>query len=262
MRLPDNKNMATVIPIPALKDNYIWLIRKGMAVAIVDPGEAGPVLKALREQHLDPIAILVTHHHWDHVSGIQTLLKHYSLPVYGPASEPIPDRTYGLKEGDQVCLPDLDIRLQVFDVPGHTAGAIAYHGDDLLFSGDTLFTAGCGRLFEGTAQQMYDSLGKLAGLGETTKLYCGHEYTVSNLTFALVVEPDNPVIKVRIKEACAQRERGLPTVPSTLAIEKHTNPFLRCDLPSIQAAAEQYSGRRLRPGAEVLATIRAWKDCY
>jgi hydroxyacylglutathione hydrolase len=252
--------MATIIPIPALKDNYIWLIQEAKAVAIIDPGEATPVLEVLQERRLAPIAILVTHYHWDHVNGIQELLSHYSVPVYGPASESIPHRTYGLREGDEVQLPGA--RFQILDVPGHTAGAIAYYGEDLLLSGDTLFTAGCGRLFEGTAQQMYDSLAKLASLAEATQLYCGHEYTVANLAFASAVEPDNPHIQARLREAQEKRRRGLSTVPSTLAIERLTNPFLRCDEPSVWSAAECYAGQPLDSAVEIFATLRLWKNCF
>jgi hydroxyacylglutathione hydrolase len=252
--------MATVIPISALKDNYIWLIQEANAVAIVDPGDAGPVLKILQEQKLTPVAILITHHHWDHVNGIQALLKHYPLPVYGPASEAIPHRRYGLREGDQVQLPGA--HFQIFDVPGHTAGAIAYYGEGMLLSGDTLFTGGCGRLFEGTAQQMYDSLAKLASLAGSTELYCGHEYTLANLAFASAVEPDNPYIRARLSEAQERRKRGLPTVPSTLEIERCTNPFLRSDLPGVRVAAEHYAGRPLQSAVEVFATLRQWKNYF
>jgi hydroxyacylglutathione hydrolase len=254
--------MANIIPIPALKDNYIWLIQETDTVAIVDPGEAGPVLQVLHNQRLHPSAILVTHHHWDHVNGIQELLKHYPVPVYGPAAESIPGRTQGLREGDKVYLPGLDIQFQVFDVPGHTLGAIAYYGGGLLFSGDTLFTAGCGRLFEGTPAQMYGSLSKLASLDETTQLYCGHEYTLANLTFAAVVEPDSSQLKIRLREVRERRAHGLPTVPATLSIERKTNPFLRCGEPSVWLAAERYAGKSLGAAVEVFATLRLWKDCF
>ncbi len=252
--------MVTVIPIPALKDNYIWLIQEANTVAIVDPGDATPVLEVLQERRLALATILITHHHWDHVNGLEGLLKHYSVPVYGPASESIPQRTHGLREGDEVQLPG--VRFQVLDVPGHTAGAIAYYGEGRLFSGDTLFTAGCGRLFEGTAQQMYDSLAKLASLAQATQLYCGHEYTLANLAFASAVEPDNLHIKARLREAQQRRKRGLPTVPSTLAIERLTNPFLRSGEPGVWAAAERYAGRPSRSAVEVFATLRLWKNCF
>lgn len=252
--------MATVIPILAFKDNYIWLIEEANTAAVVDPGEASPVLRVLQEQKLTPTAILITHHHWDHVNGIQELRKHYSVPVYGPASESIPHRTYGLREGAEVQLPGA--RFQILDVPGHTAGAIAYYGEGMLFSGDTLFTAGCGRLFEGTAQQMYDSLAKLASLAGSTELYCGHEYTLANLAFASAVEPDNPCIKARLGEAQERRKRGLPTVPSTLEIERRTNPFLRSELPSVWTAAEHHAGRPLYSTVEVFAVLRQWKNYF
>jgi len=254
--------MTTVIPIPALRDNYIWLIRRGNVAAIVDPGEAKPVLKILKAESLRPAAILITHHHWDHVNGIQEVLHHYPVPVYGPLYESIPGRTQALGEGDEVDLQELGLRLHVLDVPGHTAGAIAYYGESLLFSGDTLFTAGCGRLFEGTAEEMYTSLAKFVRLDPETQLYCGHEYTLSNLRFATRMEPGNSSLQARLREVSALRDHGRPSVPATLAVERETNPFLRCDLPSVRAAAEQYAGKPLPTGAEVFAVVRAWKDVF
>lgn len=254
--------MLTVTPIPALRDNYIWLIQKGRFAAIVDPGEAGPVFDVIKERSLQPVAILVTHHHWDHVSGIRELLEVHPVPVYGPRRESIPGRSRSLSQGDTVHLPRLDIRFEIYDVPGHTAGAIAYHGEDSLFSGDTLFTAGCGRLFEGTAAQMHASLTKLCSLPPATRLYCGHEYTLANLAFASAVEPDNAEIGARTRAARERRVDGLPTVPSALALERQTNPFLRCHLPSVRAAAERHCGRGLSSAAEVFGAIRSWKDSF
>jgi hydroxyacylglutathione hydrolase len=251
-----------VIPVPAFRDNYIWLIRRGSSVAIVDPGDAAPVLKVLRANGLRPVAILITHHHSDHVGGIADLLKEYPIPVFGPVRESIPHRTHALDEGDEVYLPEIDIRFEILDVPGHTAGAITYHGVGLLFAGDTLFSAGCGRLFEGTAAQMYRSLTKLAGLPPSTQLFCGHEYTLANLAFAATVEPENAAIHRRTQEARSQRASHLATLPSSLEVERLTNPFLRCDLPSIELAAEKYCGRRVQPGAETFSVIRSWKDSF
>ncbi len=251
-----------VMSVSAFRDNYIWLIRKGSAVAIVDPGDAAPVVEALRAKALRPVAVLITHHHGDQVGGITKLLEKYPIPVFGPAREPIPCRTRALDEGDEVYLPEIDIRFQILSVPGHTAGAIAYYGAGLLFSGDTLFSAGCGRLFEGTAEQMLHSLSKLAGLPSSTQLFCGHEYTLANLAFAAVVEPENAAIPCRMQEARSQRANNLPTLPTTLGTEKRINPFLRCELLSIQFAAEQRCGRTVRPGAETFGVIRSWKDSF
>ncbi|MEO5702298.1 MAG: hydroxyacylglutathione hydrolase [Gammaproteobacteria bacterium] len=254
--------MITIQAVPAFKDNYIWLIsRPGTPyAAIVDPGDAQPVFDALDRLDLIPCAILVTHHHWDHTNGIAALLGRYPVPVYGPATENIPGLTHGLRHGDRVSLPEIDVIFDVLHVPGHTLGAIAFYGNDALFCGDTLFTAGCGRLFEGTAAQMHASLAKLAALPDETQVYCGHEYTVANLRFAEVVEPVNREIQVRLVDAQALRAKGIPTVPASLAEEKRTNPFLRSEMPVVVAAAERFTAQRLETGAEVFAAVRRWKD--
>lgn len=254
--------MITIQPIAAFKDNYIWLIsRPGIPYAvIVDPGDAQPVIVALDKLALQPIAILITHHHRDHTGGIAALLKRYSLPVYGPATETIPGLTHGLRQDDQVSLPQIGLELSVLDVPGHTHGAIAFYGQGALFCGDTLFTAGCGRLFEGTAVQMHASLAKLAALPDETQIYCGHEYTVANLRFAEVVEPANPDIQARLAAAQATRAQGLPTVPASLALERLTNPFLRPATPTVSAAAERFAVQRLLTESDVFAVVRRWKD--
>ena len=254
--------MMQVRPIPAFKDNYIWLAGQAdsHSVAIVDPGDARPVLDTLQRDALTPCAILITHHHHDHVDGVRELLRHFTVPVYGPARESIPALTHPLHEGDSVVLEAAGIRLQVLDVPGHTRGAIAYYDNNSLFCGDTLFTAGCGYLFEGTATQMYHALSKLAALPPETQVYCGHEYTADNLAFARVVEPDNPDILSRSRDVARLRAQDLPTVPATLAMELRTNPFLRCHIPAVAVAAAGYAGRRLPETAEVFAVIRAWKD--
>ena len=254
--------MIQVNPVPAFKDNYIWLIghTDSRRVAMVDPGDARPVLDALQRQSLTPCAILLTHHHRDHVGGVTELLRHFDIPVYGPAHEPVPTITHPLREGDRVTLPEICLTLSVLDVPGHTRGAIAYYGHGCLFCGDTLFTAGCGYLFEGTPPQMYHSLGKLAALAPETQVYCGHEYTLDNLSFARVVEPHNADIRARITEATRLRARNLPTVPAPLELELRTNPFLRCRTPVVTAAAENYAGRPLSTSAEVFAVVRRWKD--
>jgi len=256
--------MDPVLHVCAFEDNYIWLIRGKSAdqVAIVDPGDADPVLATLEKQHLRPSVILCTHHHGDHVGGVEDLLRHYPVPVYGPAHERIPAITHRLEEHDRVSLPELGIEFDVLDVPGHTAGHIAYYGAGMLFCGDTMFSAGCGRLFEGTAEQMYASLAKLAALPETTQMYCAHEYTEANLRFAAAVEPDNADIRAHRERARALRARNLPTLPSTIGLEKRINPFLRADSPTARRAAETRRGQKLESGVDVFATLRRWKDDF
>lgn len=254
--------MLTAQGIPAFEDNYIWLIRDAdrPQVAIVDPGDADPVLAAVTAEGLEPVAILITHHHYDHVGGINDLLAHYSMPVYGPAHETIPGMTHSVAEGDEVRIAALHASFRVMDVPGHTAGHIAYVGHGMLFCGDTLFTAGSGRLFEGTAEQMQDSLRRIRELPDDTLVYCAHEYTESNLRFACIAEPDNAALARRQQETAALRAQNRPTVPALLSLEKATNPFLRYDQPSIIRGAEAFAGRPLRNNAEVYAAIRNWKD--
>jgi hydroxyacylglutathione hydrolase len=256
--------MANVLHVCAFKDNYIWLIcgKSPDQVAIVDPGEAGPVLTALEKQRLTPVAILCTHHHGDHVGGVEDILKHRSIPVYGPARELIPAITHRLKEGDRVTLAQLDLEFNVLDVPGHTAGHIAYYGAGMVFCGDTLFSAGCGRLFEGTPAQMHSSLSKFAALPETTRVYCGHEYTEANLRFALTVEPENSDAQAYRERARSQRSQNLPTVPSTIGLEKRVNPFLRTGQASVRRAAEKQAQKILSSEVDVFAEVRRWKDDF
>lgn len=258
--------MAAIIPIPAFRDNYIWALRKGAAVAVVDPGDALPVLDYLRAESATLTAILATHHHADHVGGIAELVEHFGAPVFGPASETIPGRTHPLGEGDRVLVPGLDVRLEVLDVPGHTAGHIAYVGEvdgvHVAFCGDTLFAGGCGRVFEGTPAQMWASLSKLAALPAATRIYCAHEYTLANLRFAAAVEPANAAVEVRRKRDEAARERGLPTVPSTLADEHATNPFLRAAVPAVAAAAAAHAGGKLQGVVATFAALREWKNGF
>ena len=256
--------MLEIIPLPALKDNYIWLLKKkaSQSIAIVDPSEPDPVLKLVNSENLSPIAILITHHHWDHVGGIAGITKEHNIPVYTPKTESVEGSTNPVAEGDVVSLPELDLDLNLLDVPGHTSGAIAYYNDKMVFSGDTLFTAGCGRLCEGTPAQMHASLSKFKSLTDKTRLYCGHEYTVANLNFAITVEPDNDAILERINQANQARNNNQPTVPSTLAMEKETNPFLRCEQASVINVATDFSGKALNDPTEVFAAIRQWKDNF
>jgi hydroxyacylglutathione hydrolase len=254
--------MIEIIPVPAFADNYIWLLRRGHNVAVVDPGDAEPVLAHLRTHGLTLVAILNTHHHADHVGGNTALLARFSVPVFGPEREAIPGVTQRLREGENILLPGVDLACVAMDVPGHTAGHIAYFGAGVVFCGDTLFACGCGRLFEGTPAQMHVSLAKLAALPGDTRVYCAHEYTLANIRFARTVEPDNAVLQGRESQERAKREQGLPTVPSTVALECATNPFLRCGEPSIVAAAQEHAGRALNDPVEVFATLRTWKNNF
>ena len=258
--------MAAIIPIPALGDNYIWLLREGRAAVVVDPGDAAPVQAYLDREGLDLAAIVATHHHGDHVGGVEALMASRQVPVYGPARETIPARTRALGEGDRVVLGDVGLELQVLDVPGHTAGHIAYTGRvadaPVLFCGDTLFAAGCGRIFEGTPATMWTSLQKLAALDPATRVFCAHEYTLANLRFAAAVEPANVALAQRRVRDAALRDRGQPTVPSTIADELATNPFLRANEPAVRAEAEAHAGRLLDGDVAVFAQLRAWKDVH
>ena len=230
--------MLKVTPLRAFRDNYIWLMhgRDPTCVAVVDPGDATPVETALEAGGLTLEAILVTHHHADHTGGIETLLATRDVPVFGPQNERIPDLTVPLAAGDRADLETLGLAFDVLDVPGHTAGHIAFYGHGALFCGDTLFSAGCGRLFEGTPAQMLASLDALAALPDDTRVYCAHEYTLSNLKFARAVEPENTAIAEYTGRAEQRRRADEPTLPSTLGLERKVNPFLRCDHASVAKA--------------------------
>jgi len=262
----DYNGPAGIHSVSAFQDNYIWLIRQGSKVAVVDPGDAGPVLDALASRGLQLVAILLTHHHHDHVGGVNALLQHRRVPVYGPADETLPHRDVAVREGDSVEVPELDLVLSVLDVPGHTAGHIAYHGrfsgTPVLFCGDTLFATGCGRLFEGTPAQMYASLRKLAALPADTRVYCAHEYTLSNIRWALAVDPQNPELADWSRKATSLREAGRPTVPTFLSQELAVNPFLRTDHPDVIAAVCKHAGHSLEEEVAVFGALRAWKDDF
>ncbi|HXZ96299.1 MAG TPA: hydroxyacylglutathione hydrolase [Burkholderiales bacterium] len=255
-------NNVSVVPIPAFKDNYIWLMRNQRYAAVVDPGDASPVLNYLRREKLELAAILNTHHHADHVGGNAGLLREFPVPVYGPRNESIPNVTHPLAEGDRVSVPLLGLEFGVLDIPGHTAGHIAYYGANLLFCGDTLFACGCGKLFEGTAQQMYSSLEKLSNLPDATLVYCGHEYTLANIQFAKAADPQNAALLKREANVRELRERGMPTLPSDIRLEKATNPFLRCNNPEIVRNASRAAGRALNDPVSVFASIREWKNNF
>jgi hydroxyacylglutathione hydrolase len=257
--------MLQVSAIKAFSDNYIWLIRglkDPTLAAVVDPGDAAPVARHLDAKGLKLAAILITHHHPDHIGGVEDLLARHPAAVFGPARETIPGRPTPLNEGDRVELPGMGIAFDVFDVPGHTAGHIAYYGHGALFCGDTLFSAGCGRLFEGTPEQMSASLTKLAALDPSTRVYCTHEYTVANLRFAQAVEPDNSDIAAYMAECQRRLEIGEPTLPSRLDLEHKVNPFLRCDRQTVKQAAEAHAGRALDSTVAVFAAVRKWKDGF
>ena len=253
----------TPIPVPAFSDNYIWLLagQSGAAV-VVDPGDAEPVRRALRERGWTLAAVLVTHHHADHMGGAGALAAEHGCPVYGPAGEAIGAVDRPLREGMEVVLPALPASFQVLDIPGHTAGHIAYYGHGIIFCGDTLFSAGCGRLFEGTAREMSASLAKLAALPDDTLVCCGHEYTVANLRFAAAVEPDNRDVAEYLQECTAKRARGEPTLPGRLGRERHVNPFLRCREAQVVAAAGRKARHAPADAVDVFAVIRAWKDGF
>lgn len=252
--------MIEIVPIPAFEDNYIWLIRNGTAAVAVDPGDAGPVADYLHRQRLRLVAIMLTHHHGDHTGGTAELQRHFDAPVYGPRREAISSITHPLGEGDLIDLPSLGCTFQVLDVPGHTAGHVAYYGINSLFCGDALFACGCGRLFEGTAQQMHASLAKFSALPDDTKVYCAHEYTLENIHFAKAVEPGNTALLARELKERKTRSQGLPTLPSSIGLEKLTNPFLRCSEPAVMAAATRFAGHPLAEPVEVFAAIRQWRD--
>ncbi len=252
--------MLDIVPLQALRDNYVWTLRNARHAAVVDPGEARPVLEYLQREKLALAAILATHHHPDHVGGIPELLAHQRVPVYGPKGEPIATLTRPVAEGDTVEIPELGVTLSVLDIPGHTRAHIAYYGAGSLFCGDTLFACGCGRLFEGTPEQMMASLAKLAALPDATKVYCGHEYTLANIAFAQQVEPKNTALAARLVRDQKLRDAGKPTLPSTLGEERATNPFLRWKEPAVVESANKYLGARVSDPVRVFAAIRDWKN--
>ncbi|VVN78766.1 hydroxyacylglutathione hydrolase [Pseudomonas fluorescens] len=255
--------MIQISALCAFTDNYIWLLQDHPTrrCAVVDPGDAGPV-QAWLAAHPEWVLsdILITHHHHDHVGGVEQLKKATGATVYGPANEHIPARDVALKDNDRFNVLGCDF--EVIAIPGHTLGHIALYHQGRLFCGDTLFAAGCGRLFEGTPEQMHSSLTRLAALPEETQVYCGHEYTLSNLRFALAVEPGNPDIAERLATVTKQREAGMITLPSTLALEKLTNPFLRTGETSVKEKLDERNGTHNRAPSAVFAALRAWKDKF
>ncbi|MCK6433010.1 MAG: hydroxyacylglutathione hydrolase [Burkholderiaceae bacterium] len=253
----------TLIALPAFADNYIWMLHDGHNAVVVDPGDAAPVLTALEALGLALRAILVTHHHADHTGGLEVLRARLDGVVYAPAAEPVPGPFEPVQEATR--FEAIGAAFEVIEVPGHTAGHVAYFcmpSDDsvpVLFCGDTLFSAGCGRLFEGTAAQMLDSLRRLAALPPDTRVCCAHEYTESNLRFAQMVEPDNEDVATHAARCRALRSEGKPTLPSTLEIERRINPFLRTAVPSVQSAACHH-GAKADDEVAIFAALREWKN--
>ncbi|SAL40774.1 hydroxyacylglutathione hydrolase [Caballeronia terrestris] len=263
------------VPVPAFEDNYIWLVSDGSDAVVVDPGDAAPVEAYLAKRGWKLTAILLTHHHHDHVGGVEDLLVSRSaegangaIPVYGPAGERIDHLTQRLKQGDRVSIASPALDFSVIDVPGHTAGHIAYfqdadpRGTPHLFCGDTLFASGCGRLFEGTPQQMLTSLDALAALPETTQVHCAHEYTLSNIRFARACEPANDALARWQDDAQAMRAAGQPTLPTTIGHEKSVNPFLRVDEADIQATLAAHYNHPVTDRLEAFRLMRGWKDKF
>ena len=262
-----------ILPVPAFADNYIWLLldRERRRAAVVDPGDAAPVAAALDAAGLELAVVLITHHHPDHVGGLPALRSAWpAMVVHGPASTKAAGIDRRWQAGDEVELDGFDARFSVLEVPGHTLDHIAWFAPrvgpvdprPVLFCGDTLFAGGCGRVFEGTAAQMHASLARLAGLPDDTLVYCAHEYTASNLRFARAAEPDNAALAAREQAVLARRAEGVPTVPSTIAVERATNPFLRSDVPALRAAAGARLGRPPEGPVEVFAAVRQWKDGF
>lgn len=260
--------MLQIYTLPALLDNYFWLIQPSAAdpaAYIVDPGQAEPVIEALAHHGLTLKGILITHHHYDHKDGALTLSQIYKVPIYGPDSVKIPQVTHPLGTGDSVQLGALTAK--VMPLPGHTLDHIGYYLNDgisppRLFSGDTLFGAGCGRLFDGSALQLFQSLQHISALPDSTLIYCGHEYALANIRFALTIEPDNPDLAARQTQDEQSRQQSHPTVPSSLLLEKRTNPFLRCHLPHIRRQVEQLTKRTLITECDIFTEMRRLKDQF
>ncbi|MGH8806129.1 MAG: hydroxyacylglutathione hydrolase [Polaromonas sp.] len=257
-----------LIPIPAFADNYLWLLHDGKRALVVDPGDAGPVQRVLEQHALQLVSILVTHHHADHTGGVNALREATGARVYGPATERVPQPYTPLRDGDTAHALGLDF--QILDVPGHTAGHISFYAPEceidgarkpLLFCGDTLFSGGCGRLFEGTPAQMLASLDQLADLPGATLVCCTHEYTLSNLRFALAVEPGNADLAAYQARSVRLREARLPTLPTSIAQELLVNPFLRTRQASIMAAARRFDASA-HDDNTVFAAIRQWKNQF
>ncbi len=253
-----------IIPLRAFKDNYIWVIinPNTQRAIVIDPGDAAPVIEFFTHEKFKLAGILITHKHWDHCNGIAEIVQKYPVPVFGPAASEIVKLDHPVKENDAVILDGFGKLFTVMAIPGHTLEHIAYYGEGVLFCGDTLFTGGCGRIFEGTPAQMYQTLNRIAAYPDDTLIYCGHEYTLANLQFARLVEPDNQALIARIEAVEQLRRNHLPTVPATLCQEQATNPFLRCDVPEVIKSVESYAKKTLNDPIEVFAAMRTWKNSF
>lgn len=254
--------MLTVTSIPAFQDNYIWALHDKRHAVLVDPGDAAPCIAFLEKHGLNLAAILTTHHHADHAGGNVRLAARYHPRIIGPARENIPGQTEPVSGGDTVTVSELGLQFSVIDTPGHTLDHIAYYGNGRLFCGDTLFACGCGRLFEGTPAMLASSLNKISQLPDHTEVFCAHEYTLSNIRFAKTVDGENSALIERERREQARRNQGQPTLPSTLMLEKATNPFLRCHEPALKRAAEALLKRPARDAVEVFAALRQAKDVF
>ncbi len=255
-------HMLKLRAIEAFEDNYIWTLADadGQAI-IVDPGDSAPVFAAIADG-LRPVAILLTHHHPDHIGGAEQLLQHFDVPCYAPVDPRIGCATHRVSDGDSFVIPELGLQFSTLEVHGHTSSHVAFVGNGIVFCGDTLFSLGCGRMFEGTPDQMLASLDRLAALPPATEVCCGHEYTLSNGAFASVIEPDNSTLQDRLREARALREQGLPTVPSLLASELACNPFLRVDAATVRASVDRHIGAPCADRVQTFAALRRWKDGF
>jgi len=253
--------MLSVIPIPAFEDNYIWLLHNGQEAVAVDAGDAEPLLEYLAAHDLRLIAVLDTHHHGDHTGGNTDLRRHIpDLAIYGDRR--IATVNHAVGAGEILDFPALPLSLEILGVPGHTADHLAYYGANRLFCGDALFTCGCGKLFEGTPRQAYESLQKFAALPDETLVYPAHEYTLQNIRFAKLVEPENDVLREREVRDRESRARNQPTLPASLELEKRTNPFLRCQEPAVVEAASRFAGQPLSDPVSVFTSLREWRNAF
>jgi hydroxyacylglutathione hydrolase len=250
--------MINIIPIPAFEDNYIWLLQVGRKVVVIDPGDALPVIKVLHDNDWELAAILVTHHHDDHIGGVSHLLEQFKVPVYAPAYRNYAFTHTPVKEGDTIYLSAIAQSFEVLWLPGHTLDHVAYVNTEYLFCGDVLFAAGCGRLFEGTPNQMLNSLNRIKKLPLSTKIFCTHEYTLKNIQFALTLEPSNARLQAREIKTIQLRQQNTPTLPSTLEEEIATNPFLRCSMPEIQQNIALNSSTEI----DIFTAIRQLRNHY
>ncbi|MCX7554082.1 hydroxyacylglutathione hydrolase [Marinicella sp. S1101] len=249
-------------PIPIFNDNYVWVIDNGTHAVIVDPGKAEPVNDYLQQHQLKLSAILITHHHWDHINGLETLIAQHQCSSFGPVEDRIEHISNRVKEGDVVNLPELDLSFRVIETPGHTTSHICFFGNDLLFCGDTLFSMGCGKMFEGTPEQYIHSLNKLKELSPETMVYCTHEYTLSNIAFAQRIDPDNEAIAKKKSKSEQLRSHDLPTLPFKLSDEIKLNPFLRTDDQAFRDALSTKKNVKLDDEASFFAFLRTAKDNF